>query len=259
MSSCLLYCIIRYSAQTYAPFSPKFKLQKMDKQDTTVTINGVETPTHSVIEPAILYWGTPVVLISSTNEDGTSNVAPMSSAFFLGHNCLLGLSSKSKTTHNILRTKQLVLNLPDDSPLMIAAVNALARTTGTEVVPPAKKQRGYFYVKDKWARAKLTPIRSEVVAPERIKECPVQMECELVSTHDLFGNEPTFTGACIALEVAVRRVHVTDELRMGGFANRIDPDKWKPMIMSFQQLYGLKHGKLVESVLGRIDEELYRH
>ena len=27
--------------------------------------------THSHIEPAILYWGTPVVLISTSNDDGT--------------------------------------------------------------------------------------------------------------------------------------------------------------------------------------------
>ena len=32
------------------------------------------------VEPAILYFGTPVVLISTVNEDGTSNLAPMSSA-----------------------------------------------------------------------------------------------------------------------------------------------------------------------------------
>ncbi len=32
------------------------------------------------IEPAILYFGTPVVLICSTNEDGSYNLAPMPSA-----------------------------------------------------------------------------------------------------------------------------------------------------------------------------------
>lgn len=37
-----------------------------------------------VSEPHILYLGTPVVLISTVNEDGTHNLAPMSSAFWLG-------------------------------------------------------------------------------------------------------------------------------------------------------------------------------
>jgi flavin reductase (DIM6/NTAB) family NADH-FMN oxidoreductase RutF len=42
------------------------------------------TDTHVTIEPAILYFGTPVVLISTQNEDGTANLAPMSSAWWLG-------------------------------------------------------------------------------------------------------------------------------------------------------------------------------
>ena len=42
------------------------------------------------IEPAILYFGTPVVLVSTLNPDGTTNVAPISSAWWLGWSCLLG-------------------------------------------------------------------------------------------------------------------------------------------------------------------------
>jgi flavin reductase (DIM6/NTAB) family NADH-FMN oxidoreductase RutF len=32
---------------------------------------------HRSIEPAILYVGTPVVLVSSINPDGSANLAPM--------------------------------------------------------------------------------------------------------------------------------------------------------------------------------------
>jgi flavin reductase (DIM6/NTAB) family NADH-FMN oxidoreductase RutF len=67
---------------------------------------------HIVSEPSILYFGTPVVLISSANEDGSANLAPMSSAFWLGWRCILGLSATSKTTLNMIRTGQCVLNLP---------------------------------------------------------------------------------------------------------------------------------------------------
>ncbi len=35
---------------------------------------------HVTITPSILYFGTPVVLISTENLDGTPNLAPMSSA-----------------------------------------------------------------------------------------------------------------------------------------------------------------------------------
>src|SRR4249920_1097450 len=57
---------------------------------------------HVTIEPGILYFGTPVVLISTVNEDGSFNLAPMSSAFWLGWRCMLGLAAGSKTPQNML-------------------------------------------------------------------------------------------------------------------------------------------------------------
>ncbi|HET8880717.1 MAG TPA: flavin reductase, partial [Solimonas sp.] len=86
------------------------------------------TPVRTVaIEPAILYFGTPVVLISTTNEDGGSNLAPMSSAFWLGWRCILGLDASSKNTENLMRTGECVLNLP--SPAQVGHVDRLARLT----------------------------------------------------------------------------------------------------------------------------------
>jgi flavin reductase (DIM6/NTAB) family NADH-FMN oxidoreductase RutF len=171
---------------------------------------------------------------------------------------MLGLDATSKTPQNILRTGQCVLNLTDHTPTMVAAVNNLARTTGTAIVPPGKQTRGYSSVPDKWTRAALTPLGSDLVEGHRILECPVQMECELVARHDMFANIPDALGAIMALEVVVRRVHIHENLRMKNFPNRIDPDKWQPMIMNFQELYGVSTGKLGASVLGEIDEELYR-
>jgi flavin reductase (DIM6/NTAB) family NADH-FMN oxidoreductase RutF len=213
-------------------------------------------PNHCIISPAILYWGTPVVLISSENEDGTSNIAPMSSAWWVGRSCMLGLSRESKTTQNILRTKQCVLNLPDDS--MTVQVNALASTTGSNPVSDSKRSRNYKFVKDKWTKANLTPQASDFVKPPRISECPAQMECELVEATSLRKDLPDRTGRILALEVRVLRIHIIEELRMKGYPNRVDPDKWRPLIMSFQEFYGLRGDKVSESVLGRIDEEKYR-
>lgn len=39
---------------------------------------------HVTITPSILYFGTPVVLLSTENEDCSLNLAPMSSAWALG-------------------------------------------------------------------------------------------------------------------------------------------------------------------------------
>src|SRR5690348_4116706 len=98
---------------------------------------------HLSIEPSILYFGTPVVLISTVNEDGTYNIAPMSSAFWLGWRCVLGLATSSKTPQNMIRTGECVLNLP--SVEEVGAVNRLACLTGTNPVPVNKEKRGYRY------------------------------------------------------------------------------------------------------------------
>ncbi|KAF7194626.1 hypothetical protein HII31_04132 [Pseudocercospora fuligena] len=228
---------------------------------------------HSEIDPAIYYWGTPVVLITTVNEDGTHNVAPMSSAWWLGTRCMLGLSGESQTTLNLydvhtvfsetylltrhsLRTKQCVLNLASDN--MTEVVNALARTTGTSTVPPGKIQRGYRHVKDKFAIANLHSQNSTFVSPSRIQECPVQMEAELCEVHHFLDPSIPQLFAPKAIEVKILKTYVLDEIRLAEHKNRIDPDKWKPLIMMFQHLYGLKNGKAAESVLAECEEEMYR-
>lgn len=211
---------------------------------------------HTEISPAILYWGSIVVLITTENEDGTPNIAPMSSAWWLGLRCMLGLVAYSQTTINLRRTKQCVLNLASDS--MGDTINALAGTTGSEEVPARKIALGYRHVKDKFAISGLTPVTSDLVQPPCIEECPVQMEAELMEVHEMLKDVPGREGATVALEVKILRVHVDDSLRLPGHHNRIDAEKWRPMIMSFQELYGLAPKRAVESQLAKINEDLYR-
>jgi flavin reductase (DIM6/NTAB) family NADH-FMN oxidoreductase RutF len=217
----------------------------------------MEAPSHSTISPPILYWGTPVVIVSSQNEDGTDNLAAISSAFWLGHRCILGFSGSSKTPSNILRTRQCVVNLPDAS--MVGHINGLALTTGTDPVPDWKKSNGYHFIQDKWSAAGLTPQPSVSVAPARVRECPVQMECELAMEHPMFQDKTNgLTGRLVAIELRVVKVHVVDSIRLEGYSNRIDPDKWQPLIMSFQHFYGLSGPKIAPSKLAGVDEEAYR-
>ena len=68
--------------------------------------------THDVIDPAILYFGTPVVLLSTVSAEGAVNLMPMSSAFWLGHTGVLGMGTRSQTYRNLADTGECVLNLP---------------------------------------------------------------------------------------------------------------------------------------------------
>ncbi|MGP9689861.1 hypothetical protein ACT3TH_11950 [Psychrobacter sp. AOP22-C1-C5] len=40
---------------------------------------------HKTIAPKVLYFGTPVALIGTLNEDGTANLAPISSIWCVSH------------------------------------------------------------------------------------------------------------------------------------------------------------------------------
>ena len=210
---------------------------------------------HVPIDPAILYFGTPVVLVSSINPDGSANVAPMSSAWWLGRSCLLGFGARSQTPQNIQRTGECVLNLA--SVHEVAAVDRLAKTTGSDPVPPHKTAMGYRHEADKFTHAGLTPLPSHCVESPRVRECPVHLEAELEAVHPLAVRDPARRGALIALELRIVRVHVDESIRMPGHTDRVDPDRWRPLIMSFQQFYGLGE-RVHTSRLGEIPESAYR-
>ena len=210
---------------------------------------------HIASEPAILYFGTPVVLISTVNEDGSYNLAPMSSAFWLGWRCLLGLAASSKTTENLKRTGQCVLNLPSVED--VAAVNSLARLTGSNPVPEGKLRKGYRFEPEKFETADFTAVPSETVSPPRVLECPVQLEATIEAIHGVAEDDDMQRGRINCIEARIQRVHLEESILMSGEPNRIDPDKWRPLIMSFQQFYGLGP-QVHDSTLARIPESLYR-
>ncbi|ANY76067.1 flavin reductase [Paenibacillus ihbetae] len=187
---------------------------------------------HKAIQPKILYFGTSVILISTINEDGTPNLAPMSSAWWLNQSCMLGMSSKSQTVQNLIRERECVLNLPSID--LVAAINRLTLLTGRNPVPESKAKRGYQHEADKFGVAGLTPLPSELVEAPRVKECPVHLEARLVKLHPF--EEPS---SLVAMEVHIEKVHIEEKLLMDGQSNYIDPSKWNPMIMNFCEYFGL--------------------
>ena len=218
---------------------------------------------HKTIEPSILYFGTPVALISTRNEDGSTNVAPMSSAWFLGWSCMVGLASDAKTPKNLVREHECVLNFPSVD--QIDAVNRLAKTTGTNPVSEFRASAGYQYVKDKLGFAGLSEQAAELVQAPRIAECPVQMEAVLQAAHPFGGfsaqrsyGDDLSNAFINAYELKIVRVHVAEELLRSDKPNHVDSDKWKPLIMSFSKFYGLAEGQVCPSRLAEIPEEFYR-
>lgn len=192
---------------------------------------------HKTVEPAIHYWGTPVVIVSTLNEDESPNLAPMSSAWWLGWSCMLGLDASSKTTENLKRSGECVLNLAGVQ--NVSAVDRLAMSTGRSNVPLHKKMLGYRYVADKFKAAGFTATPSSEVRPPRIKECTVHLEAVVTDIRPFATKDMRMPVPAYAVEVRIVRVHVDEKILAGPGSQRIDPDKWRPLIMSFRHFYGL--------------------
>jgi flavin reductase (DIM6/NTAB) family NADH-FMN oxidoreductase RutF len=152
----------------------------------------------------------PIAWTATLNEDGSANLAPFS--FFTGVSadpptCLIcvarrklqpdGTRPPKDTWRNIERTKEYVIHVVNDA--LGPQMNATSRD-----LP---------YGTDEVAAAGLTKIASDLVAPPRIAEAPVAMECRLDRIVEV-GRTGT---AVIIGEILLW--HVRDELIVGG---RID-------------------------------------
>lgn len=209
---------------------------------------------HQKVHPSILYFGTPVILVSTVNPDGSTNLAPFSSVFWLGWRCVVGINAASQTARNIRSQKEAVINLP--SAKEVHLVNSLAKTTGADPVPKSKLEKGYTYLKDKLTQGGFQTQESETVKAKRISNCPVQLEARLANAYDLAAEDERQKGAIQLFEFKITRVYVQEELLTAPNSNKINPDVWKPLIMSFQEFYTLGT-KLQHSTLAEIPEHLY--
>lgn len=219
----------------------------------------IETDTapsaHAPIDPAILYFGTPVTLLSTVDERGHANLAPNSSVWWLGHTAVIGIAARSQTGRNLIATREVVINLP--SAAEVDAVDRLALTTGRDPVSGRKADAGYRHVFDKFAEAGVHALPAELVAPPRVLELPVHLEGRVVAVHPLHGSVDIDSAATLAVEIDVVRVHVHDRIRSRTHRNRIDPERWRPLMMSFQRFFGFGD-EVQPSRLASIDEEWYR-
>ncbi len=115
---------------------------------------------------------------------------------------------------------------------------------------------GYRFERDKFAVAGLTTAPADLVGAPRIVECAVQLEGVLEKCH-AFGHAPDREPRALGMEVRIVRAHVDEAILLAGTENRIDPDRWRPLMMSFCEFYGLGP-RLHQSTLAQIPEVAYR-
>lgn len=206
------------------------------------------------IEPSIMYFGTPVVLVSTLNEDGTTNIAPISSVWWLGWSCMIGLDGTSKSTENLIRNGQCVLNLASGD--LAKKVNKLALLTGSKEIPVHKRLLGYKYSKDKFIDSGFTPIKEGLEFINRIDECQVHLAATVKNINEFAKSDSRMAIPAYAVELQITQVNASPEILLSDNKNKIDPNKWNPLIMNFRKLYSLS-AELNESRLAIKSEDLY--
>lgn len=131
-----------------------------------------------VFPPAIVFNPTPVVMVSCLGGDGKPNIITVSWAGVLCSDPpMIGISIRpNRYSHGIVKeAMEFALNFPSAS--LIEAVDYCGSVSGKDV--------------DKFAGAGLTPIPASKIKAPIIKECPINVECQVkqiisLGSHDLF-------------------------------------------------------------------------
>ena len=124
-------------------------------------------------------YPSPAALVTSVDSEGRPNIITLGEAYNLSvrRPVIVGISiAKQRYSHALISAShEFVLNLPTAG--MLEQVDQCGSCSGRDV--------------DKFALTSLTPLRAEKVRAPLIEECPVNLECGVltvqeVGDHDLF-------------------------------------------------------------------------
>lgn len=175
----------------------------------------------SVIQPRPIAW------VSTQGKGGSLNLAPFS--FFTGITgnpmsvCFCPVNSregrKKDTLINIEQTKEFVVNI----------------ATEDSAVKMNQTSADYPYGVSEFEKADLTPLASVKVKPPRVKESPINLECELIQIVSL--SEGAMGGHVVIGKVVY--LHVADAI-------------WKEGKIAHQDLKAI--GRLEGSFYARVTD-----
>jgi len=179
----------------------------------------VKIDPRTISSDAAYYWMVasivprPIAWVSTLNEDGSANLAPFSffsgvgsdpptCLFCVGRKTKVEIGAKKDTWANVERTGEYVIHVVSDA--LATRMNATSK----------EHPHGF----DELVAAGLSKAPSERVAPPRVAEAPVAMECKLLQLHEV--GEPGDGTAVITGEILYWHVH--DEVVTEG---RLDAGK----------------------------------
>ncbi len=183
----------------------------------------------------------PIAFASTIDENGNPNIAPYS--FFNAYSSnppILVFSSNRRgidnmtkdTLKNVETTGEVVINMVSHSIVRQMAVASISFPSNV----------------DEFAKSGLTPIKSELVKPFRIKESPAQLECkvkQIISLGDQGG-----AGNLIICEVV--KMHIDENVLDA--EKKIDPQKIDLMGRMGRAFYVRASGKNVQPFFQNVME-----
>ncbi len=152
----------------------------------------------------------PIALVSTLSKDGIPNLSPFSFFNAFGANPPIVAFSPARrgrdltlkdTYHNIIATKECVIQ--NVTYAMVEQVSLASTQYGSS--------------ENEFVKSGLTPVKSDIVKPFRVKESPFQMECKLLEMKS-FGEGGSSPNIAIC---EVLKFHVAEDIFKDG---NINPD-----------------------------------
>lgn len=152
------------------------------------------------IRPYRPVYPSPAALITSVDQNGTPNIITLGEVFNISirQPVIVGIAIRPATYSHALisETQEYVINLPPAS--LLAQVDGCGSISGRNQI-------------NKFERFGLTPLPADEVSPPLIAECPVNIECRVMSRHTI-GDHDLFLGEVLAVHVDEDKLDVSETL-----------------------------------------------
>ncbi len=184
----------------------------------------------------------PIAFVSTLDQEGVPNLAPYS--FFnvfssnppicvFSSNRRVGDNTTKDTLHNVQATGECVINLVSFGIVRQMALSSVEYPSGVS----------------EFEMAGLTPIPSDEVAPFRVKESPVQLECKIKEILPL--GDQGGAGHLVICEIV--RLHVSEEIL--DEEGRIHPQKIDLMGRLGRAFYVRSSGESIHRIYQNVREQ----
>ncbi len=145
------------------------------------------------VRPMRPIYPSPAALITSVDESGRANIVTLGECFNVSivRPVIVGIAIRTATySHGLIRAQgEFTVNLPTSD--LVEVVDGIGSVSGREC--------------DKFETFGLTPLPAMRVAPPLIAECPLNLECRVLSEQEV-GDHQLFLGEVLVEHVDADRL-----------------------------------------------------